>query len=250
MNNMTDTVKHLIIINVLVFLAANFAMPDLYNSLSLHSFNNSDFKWYQLFTHMFMHAKLPTIMHIGFNMYALYSFGSVLEHFWGRNKFLFFYITCGIGAGLIYNLVNYYTFQSGISVLLENGIAKSEIIDSLNSKSYNSQWLEIISESKLNSLFESYYATAVGASGAIYGLLVAYGFMFPNAELGFMFIPVPVKAKYFIPGIILIDLFFGLKGQSIFGYGGTGIAHFAHIGGALFGFIIMWSWRNTKYNRN
>jgi membrane associated rhomboid family serine protease len=205
MNSMTDTVKHLIIINVLVFLAANFAMPSLYESLPLYCFGNENFQWYQFLTHMFMHAQLPTLAHIGFNMYALYSFGSVLEHFWGRNKFLFFYISCGLGAALINNL--YYFYIGDI------------------------------------------YASAVGASGAIYGLLVAYGFMFPNAELGFMFIPVPVKAKYFIPGIIAIDLFFGLKGQSMFGYGGTGIAHFAHIGGALFGFIIMWFWRNTKYNR-
>jgi membrane associated rhomboid family serine protease len=213
---MTDTVKHLIIINVLVFLATNFiGIPDNnYQMLALYSFGNPNFEWYQFVTHMFMHSQIYNInqisfsdfIHIGFNMFGLYSFGSVLEHFWGRNKFLFFYISCGLGAALINNLYNFY--------------------------------------------IGNIYSAAVGASGALYGLLVAYGYMFPNAELIIFPIPIPIKAKYFIPGIIAIDLFFGLKGQSMFGYGGTGIAHFAHIGGALFGFFIMWNWRNNKYNRN
>jgi len=89
---------------------------------------------------------------------------------------------------------------------------------------------------------------AVGASGAIYGLLVAFAFMVPNAELSLMFIPIPIKAKYFVPGLLAIDLFLGFKGQSIFGAGSTGIAHFAHIGGALTGFIMMWYWKKNQFN--
>jgi membrane associated rhomboid family serine protease len=91
-------------------------------------------------------------------------------------------------------------------------------------------------------------STVVGASGAIYGLLVAFAFMFPTAELGIMFIPIPIKAKYFVPGLLLIDLFLGFKGQSIFGAGSTGIAHFAHIGGAITGFIMMWFWKKNQFN--
>ena len=90
----------------------------------------------------------------------------------------------------------------------------------------------------------------VGASGAIYGLLVAFAFMFPMAELGIMFIPIPIKAKYFVPGLLVIDLFLGFKGQSIFGAGSTGVAHFAHIGGAITGFIMMWYWKKNQFKHN
>jgi membrane associated rhomboid family serine protease len=214
MNNMTDTVKHLIIINVLLFIASNFFMPNLYNSLPLYCFGTDFFHFYQMITHMFMHSQINDIhnislsdfMHIGFNMYALYSFGSILEHFWGPKKFLFYYIACGLGAALTFNLVNYFSGDYG--------------------------------------------ASAVGASGAIYGLLVGFGFMFPDQKLALMFVPVPIKARYFIPGLIAMDLFLGFNGQSLFGFGGTGIAHFAHIGGALFGFIIMWIWRNNRFNHS
>jgi membrane associated rhomboid family serine protease len=90
----------------------------------------------------------------------------------------------------------------------------------------------------------------VGASGAIYGLLVAFAFMFPMAELGIMFIPIPIKAKYFVPGLLVIDLFLGFNGQSIFGAGSTGVAHFAHIGGAITGFIMMWYWKKNQFKHN
>lgn len=203
MDRMTDTVKHLIIVNVIFFIAQFFLNIGIdFNLLTLHSFASPKFIWYQMITHFFMHGG---ITHIAFNMYALYSFGSTLEHFWGSKRFLFFYISCGLGAALINNLVNQYFLGDVLS-------------------------------------------TAVGASGAIYGLLVAFGFMFPEVGLAIIFIPIPVKAKYFIPGIIAIDLFLGLQGNSLFGAGGTGIAHFAHIGGALTGFIIMWLWRNSKFN--
>jgi membrane associated rhomboid family serine protease len=204
MMNMTNTVKHLLIVNVLFYLAASYIFPWMNDFFPLYSFASPNFQWYQMLTHMFMHG---SITHIAFNMFALYSFGSALEHFWGSQKFLFFYISCGLGAALINNLVNQY-FLNDIQ------------------------------------------SAAVGASGAIYGLLVAFAFMYPNAELSLMFIPVPIKAKYFIPGIIAIDLFLGLKGSSLFGSGGTGIAHFAHVGGALTGFIMMWFWKKNQFNKN
>ncbi len=201
--NITPFVKQLLIINIIFFIGTNYIGKEFaYQMFALFSFESPNFKWYQLLTHMFMHGNLP---HIFFNMYALYSFGSTLEHFWGGKKFLFFYISCGLGAALVNNLVNQYFLHDVASVCL-------------------------------------------GASGAIYGLLVAFGFMFPDAKLGLMFIPVPIKAKYFIMGLITIDLFLGLKGQSIFGTGGTGIAHFAHIGGALTGFIMMWFWKKNQFN--
>lgn len=202
----TDTVKHLIIINILFYLGTNLIgnVDQNYGILALYAFGNENFQSYQFFTHMFMHAKMPDITHIAFNMFALYSFGSALEQYWGSKKFLFFYITCGLVAGLSNNLINYFVFHDTMS-------------------------------------------SAVGASGAIYGLLVAYGFMFPNATLGFMFIPVPVKAKYFIPFIVGMDLFSGVTGYSLFG---TGIAHFAHVGGALAGVLLMLIWKKNQFNKN
>jgi membrane associated rhomboid family serine protease len=203
MNKITETVKHLLIINVIFFIAANFGnfCPWMNEYFPLYAFGSPNFHWYQMLTHMFMHAN---VSHIFFNMFGLYSFGIVLEHFWGSKKFLFFYISCGLGAALMNNLVNEFYFH--------------DIMGS-----------------------------AVGASGAIYGLLVAFAFMFPNAELGLMFIPIPIKAKYFVPiYMLLYDGFFGIFGTSFMGID-SGVAHFAHIGGALTGFIMMWFWKNNKF---
>ena len=206
MTPITDTVKHLIIINILFYLGTNLIgnVAENYNYLALFGFGNELYSPYQFFTHMFMHAPMPDISHIAFNMFALYSFGSNLEQIWGSQQFLFFYITCGLVAGLTNNLINFYVFHDAMT-------------------------------------------SAVGASGAIYGLLVAFGFMFPEATLGFMFIPVPVKAKYFIPFIVGMDLFSGVTGYSLFG---SGIAHFAHVGGALAGFIMMLIWKKNQFNES
>jgi membrane associated rhomboid family serine protease len=210
MNNMTDTVKQLLILNILFFIGAQF-VPQATDLLALHYFESDKFKLWQPISHMFMHGGL---MHIFFNMFALVSFGSALEHFWGPKKFLFFYFSCGIGAALIHSGINYYYFHDGLNTF----------------------------ENMIGAL-----TPTVGASGAIYGLLVAFAFMFPNAELALLFIPVPIKAKYFVPGIVLLDLFSGVTGYSIFG---GGIAHFAHVGGALFGFLMMWYWKKNQFSKN
>ena len=241
---LTDTVKHLLIINVLFFIISMANIVPIFNTFPLYYFENSNFKWYQIVTHMFMHGG---IAHIGFNMYALYSFGSTLEQFWGRNKFIFFYISCGLGAALIHSLANYYFFHSKLDTLISNGFAKNDILNLLNQNKIDTRWSEVIGQSGLNNLADSFTVPAVGASGAIFGLLVAFGFAFPEATLGIMFIPVPIKAKYFIPIIVGIEVFSGFTGRSLFG---PGIAHFAHVGGALFGFIIMWFWKKDQFNKN
>ena len=243
MNNMTDTVKQLLIINVLFFIGSYF-VPQANELLALHYFESDGFKFWQPITHMFMHGSL---MHIFFNMFALVSFGSALEHFWGAKKFLFFYLSCGIGAALIHSGVNYYHFHDGLNVLLSHNVDKGQIIELLNQGKYDTSWIEFISQSELEKMYSSYLTPAVGASGAIYGLLVAFAFMFPNAELMMMFIPVPVKAKYFVPVIVLLDLFSGVTGFSLFG---GNIAHFAHVGGALIGFIMMWYWKKNQFDKN
>ncbi len=248
--NITPTVKQLLIINILFYIGSMIVGEPAYKMLSLHFFENPDFHVWQIFTHMFMHASLPNIMHIAFNMFALYSFGSALEHFWGGRKFVFFYISCGLGAALLHTGVNYYFFENAINILVENGYAKNEILKVLADGNFNPHWQQLLSESDFQEFIGTYIGTVVGASGAIYGLLVAFAFMFPNAELALMFIPIPIKAKYFVPGILLIDLFLGFKGQSIFGAGSTGIAHFAHIGGAVTGYLMMWYWKKTQFNNN
>jgi membrane associated rhomboid family serine protease len=246
---MTDTVKQLLIINIIFFIGSQF-VANAYPLLSLYYPENPNFRIWQPLTSMFMHAPMPNLMHIVFNMFALVSFGTALEHYWGAKKFIFFYISCGLGAALLHIGVNYFTFHHVLNLLVENGQDKAEILKVLAEGKYDTNWQNIIPLSDFNSFMGSYLGTSVGASGAIYGLLTAFAFMFPMAELGIMFIPIPIKAKYFVPGIIAIDLFLGFKGSSLFGAGGTGIAHFAHIGGALTGFLMMWYWKKNQFSRN
>lgn len=242
MNNMTDTVKQLLILNILFFIGAQF-VPQATDLLALHYFESDKFKLWQPVSHMFMHGNL---MHIFFNMFALVSFGSALEHFWGPKKFLFFYFTCGIGAALIHSGINYYHFHDGLNTLVLNGFKETEILNLINEGKFMTSWQAVLAPDTFENMIGALTPT-VGASGAIYGLLVAFAFMFPNAELALLFIPVPIKAKYFVPGIVLLDLFSGVTGYSIFG---GGIAHFAHVGGALFGFIMMWYWKKNQFNQN
>ncbi len=242
MNNMTDTVKQLLLLNILFFVGSYF-VPQATDLLALHYFESAKFQLWQPLSHMFMHGNL---MHIFFNMFALVSFGSALEHFWGPKKFLFFYFSCGIGAAVIHTGVNYYYFHDALNTLIANGFQKAEIFKILNEGKFMTSWQAVLSPSTFESMIGALTPT-VGASGAIYGLLVAFAFMFPNAELALMFIPVPIKAKYFVPGIVLLDLFSGVTGYSIFG---GGIAHFAHVGGAAVGFLMMWYWKKNQFNQN
>ncbi|WP_457610285.1 rhomboid family intramembrane serine protease [Lutibacter sp.] len=245
MGRITEAVKHLIIINVIFFIAPQL-MPSLglQNLFALHFPMNSNFGIWQILTHMFMHGGF---MHILFNMYALWAFGTPLEQMWGRNKFLFFYFSAGLGAAAIYTLVNYVQFNSVYDQLVNIGLSSSEIQNILTTGSYNPQILNRISEESLTTIYGTYHSSAIGASGAIYGVLVAFGFAFPNAKLALIFFPVPIAAKYFIPLIILGDLFFGLTGYSI--GSGPNVAHWAHIGGALIGFIIVWYWKQNQFKR-
>lgn len=197
-----------------------------------------------MLTHMFMHGG---IMHIAFNMYALYAFGTPLEQMWGKKKFLFFYISAGLGAALIHTGVNYFQFNQGLDAILGTGISKAEVFNILSEGKYMPNWYNVASQSTIDNFLGAYNTPAVGASGAIYGILVAFGMMFPNTELMLIFLPVPIKAKIFIPVLIALDLFSGVTGYSLFG---GGIAHFAHVGGALFGFIMMWYWKKNQFNNN
>jgi membrane associated rhomboid family serine protease len=241
---MTETVKQLLIINIIFFIGSQL-VATAYPMFSLYYPENPNFRLWQPITHMFMHGGL---MHIAFNMFALVSFGSALEHYWGSKKFLFFYISCGLGAALLHTGVNYFQYHQALGILQEAKIPQDVIMLIVKEGKYNDRLIDLVPLSTLQNLYFSFNTPTVGASGAIYGLLTAFAFMFPDAELGFMFIPIPIKAKYFVPGLLAIDLFLGFKGGSLFGSGGTGIAHFAHVGGALCGFLMMWYWKKNSFN--
>ena len=247
MMNITPVVKQLLIINIIFFIGTQFAGPASYDILAMVYVENPKFQFWQILSHMFMHG---SVTHIAFNMFALYSFGSALEQTWGGQKFLFFYISCGLGSVVLHTLVNYFMFENAAANLIANGITRSEIIGTLSEGQYRVIWNEYLNPAQLQSLIDSFTTPVVGASGAIYGLLVAFAFMYPNAKLSLLFLPIGIKAKYFVTGILLLDLFLGLKGGSIFGGGGTGIAHFAHIGGAIVGFIMMYIWKKNEFDNH
>ncbi len=228
----------LVIVNVILF-AVTFLGPDMENimfgTLALYFPENEHFRYWQFVTNMFMHGGFT---HILFNMYALWAFGSPLEEMWGRNKFFVFYFLSGIGASVIYILVNYFQFQNIYRELISRGMSAEDIQRALHSPDTISSAV-----TGLQQLYQLYNIPAVGASGAIYGVLVAFGISYPNAKLALIFFPVPIAAKYFIPVLIALDLFSGITGFSIFG---GGIAHFAHIGGAIIGFLLMLYWRKRQ----
>jgi len=232
MGNITETIKHLIILNVILFVVPQFLNLDLTNILALHFPQNEHFGFWQYLTSTFMHGSFG---HILFNMYGLYAFGTPLEQMWGKKKFLFFYFSTGIGASIIYTLVNYYQFNDAFEKLIELGATKMEIMKLMNpTLIYNDEILQTV-----NALYNT---SALGASGAVYGVLVAFGLYFKEAKLAMIFFPIPIAAKYFIPILLLGDLFFGMTRYSL-----GNIAHFAHIGGALVGFIIAWYWKKNQF---
>ena len=224
MRNIPVITKNLLIINVLMFFATYVFQRtgvDLNELLGLHFLMASNFHLYQFVTYMFMHGGLA---HLFFNMFALWMFGCVVENVWGPRKFLFYYILCGIGAGLVQELaqfVNYYLIE---------GLGAYDYV-SLNGVS-------ISVDAFLNQL------TTVGASGAIYGILLAFGMLFPEERLFIFPLPVPIKAKWFICGYVAIEL------MSALGTSGDGVAHFAHLGGMLFGFLLIVYWRNHSNGNN
>lgn len=231
---------------------------DLTRLFALFFPKNDDFGFWQYVSHMFMHG---SEFHILFNMYGLWAFGTPLEQMWGKNKFLFFYFSAGIGAGLIYTLVNYFQFNVIYEQLVSSGIAQNEIAQIMNLSISN--YADLIDQCNallstnpnisvypglgddLIELYALQNTPAVGASGAVYGILVAFGLAFPNAKLALIFLPVPIAAKYFIPLMIFGDLFFGVTKYSI-----GNVAHFAHIGGAVIGFILAWYWKKNQFRIN
>ncbi len=213
-------VKHLLIINALMFLAT-FTLTrfhiDLNDWLGLHFFMASDFRIYQIVTYMFMHGNFG---HLFFNMFALWMFGNTLENIWGSKRFLLFYMVCGIGAGLCQELVQYIQYSTSLA----------------NYSTVNMGGHIVTMDAYLNMM------PTVGASGAIYGLLLAFGMMFPNSLIYFYFL-IPIKAKWFVIGYAVIELITGLTGVD-------NVAHFAHLGGMLFGLLLILYWKKNPAGPN
>lgn len=231
-----DVVKNLIILNVIVFITTKFLFPQYYDMLSMHFVLNDRFEPFQIVTHMFMHSNAG-FAHIFFNMFSLWMFGSVLEQVWGPKRFLAFYLTAGLGSIGLFTLVNYlqwlnitHDFSYEQLLAIKSG-SESEIYRLFSSDELT----------KMSKALRIYFGQVVGASGAIYGVLVAFGMLFPNTELMLIFFPVPIKAKYFIPILIVIELFLGVNS-----FKWDNIAHFAHLGGALFGFIMVKIWNRNR----
>ena len=211
--------KNLIIINLLFWLA-EIVLPrvgiDLVKYLGLHYFAASDFNAVQLVTYMFMHDP-GSFGHVFFNMFSVFMFGRTLEMVWGSKRFLIYYLTTGIGAGLVQEVTWFFSLKDAIdATIVQAGWETTRAL--------------------LNNVI------TIGASGAVFGILLAFGMLFPNAELFIMFIPIPVKAKYFVIFYGIVELFLGVGNFS-----GDNIAHFAHLGGMLFGFFLIKYWKKKGF---
>lgn len=222
MRNIPIVTKNLLIINVVAFLLTYVLGADASGSyrlnelLGLHFFLASDFQVYQLVTYMFMHGGFE---HILFNMFALWMFGCVVERVWGAKKFLFYYMACGVGAGLFQEIAQFVQFYLLASEQLPSFGMGDILLVAQNSSSVLNAW------------------TTVGASGAIYGILLAFGMIFPEERIFIFPLPIPIKAKFFVIGYAAIELFSAMMTT------GDGVAHIAHLGGMVFGFFMIRYWR-------
>ncbi len=219
MNKLPEVTKNLLAINVLMFLATLVMKKqgiDLVDILGLHFFKAADFAPYQLVTYMFMHSGLT---HLFFNMFALYMFGGVLERLWGAKRFVIYYLVAGIGAGLLQEAVQYISF-------VQEGLALYDGVRTPSGVLPMGQFLNLW--------------TTVGASGAIYAILLGFGMSFPNDKMFVFPLPFPIKAKYFVMGYAVIELLLGISNSQ------DGVAHFAHLGGMVFGLLMILYWRKNR----
>ncbi len=225
--------KHLLVINLLMWLATlafrQAGIIDLEQWLGLHFWKGSQFNVAQLFTYMFMHDT-SGFTHIFFNMFSLWMFGSLLERMLGSKRYLFYYISCGIGAALVQELVWQFSWQDVLLGYVGNpaGLSADDVIRMINAGQADFTM----------SQFYNHMVT-VGASGAVFGLLLAFGMLFPNMPMFIIPFPFPIKAKWMVIGYGLVELFFGINGSM------DHIAHYAHLGGMLAGIIMILYWKHN-----
>ena len=257
-------VKNLLIINVLVF-ALRYTLGmrgiDLDNYLGLHYWQSPLFHWWQLFTHLFMHG---SVAHIFFNMFALWMFGRILENVWGPKRFLIFYIICGLGAALchlgvltfeytrFHNAYMYYqehpTFVEYAQFIRHEHLTDNPVFNNILSFWNANPMCSNCAQTSIDAINIHYKGmmdeATVGASGAIMGVLFAFGYLFPNTLL-YLYFAIPVKAKWFVAGYAAVELFMGFQNSA-----DDNVAHFAHLGGMLFAFILLRIWNNKISNRS
>ena len=231
-----EVVKNLLIINALFFLgkvvlASNFGI-DLDDIFGLHNWQSPDFRPHQLVTHLFMHGNFS---HILFNMFALWMFGNQLENIWGGKRFLIYYMITGFGAALLHLGVCQFQIY-----MLEAQMSAQQIsivlADGYNAIQNDQNFIDPLMR-KLNVLYNT---PTVGASGAVFGLLLAFGMLFPNTLI-YLYFAIPIKAKYFVAGYGLLELWLGLQNSA-----SDNVAHFAHLGGMLFGYLLIKYWRKNS----
>ncbi len=247
MGRITETVKVLLIANILFFIGSLFLGGYAYKLLALWFPENDNFGIWQVVTHMFMHGGFG---HIIFNMFALYMFGSLLEQSIGQNRFLFLYFSAGLGAAGLQILFSYVNFQSAYQAYIDAGFSPQEMQNMLSELSSKGRYnfYNVIPRETTEQLISTYKDPMVGASGAIFGVLAAFTIIYPNLPLYIMFIPIPIKAKYLIGGYFAINVYSALTGVTLLGPSNT--AYWAHIGGAIIGFITMWYWKKNQFNQN
>lgn len=271
---LTPAVKAILIINVLIFLFVNFMGSrggmDYVRVLGLHLPQSDYFHWYQYFTHMFTHEGLS---HMFFNMFAVFMFGRILESVWGTKRFVFYYLVTGLGAAVLHSLVSWYgyyhvqeqfeAFQNApdpglLAEFIRSqygsinvGVPVANATYAIDAQKFIDAWLadpnmsgaaDVANDMYRGVMRQMLNVTTIGASGAVFGILLAFGMLFPNTELFLMFIPIPIKAKYFVILYGAVELFLGLQNSA-----GDNVAHFAHLGGMLFGFFLILYWR--KHSR-
>ena len=228
-------VKNIILINVLMLLA-DFTVRSVFGVeltmiLGLYFPKSDQFMPLQIVTHMFMHGG---IWHLFFNMYALYIFGQVLEQVWGPKRFFIYYMVCGLGAAFIHESVILYQYER-----IMNSISPDQLGLVLNEGSAYFREGKVFSDETMKSLQLLLNTPTVGASGAVFGILLAFGVLFPNTQLMLLFPPIPIRAKYFVLAYGAIELYLAVTQPN------ANIAHAAHLGGMLFGYILIRYWRKT-----
>jgi membrane associated rhomboid family serine protease len=229
--NLTPAVMNIMIINVLVYLAC-YAFPQLDVVLTGYYFESVNFEYWQIVTHMFMHSA-EDFTHIFFNMYGLYLFGTALENYWGTKRFVIYYMTCGIGAFFLHMGVNFLEVRQLAGQLTFNQY-KDVLEHGISILGTNEHYVN----TTMNHLNSAINTGVVGASGAVFGVLLGFGMLFPNTELMLLLPPIPIKAKYFVLIYGAIEFFMAM-GQ----YPKDNVAHYAHLGGMLFGFLLLKYWQ-------
>lgn len=241
-NNIPPITRNIIILNVIVFIVTNiFNSDELYRNLSAFYPFSPFFHSWQIITHMFMHG---SIMHIVFNMVTLYSFGPILEQTLGDKKYLILYFLSGLGAFFLFNAWNFIEVQQITSALENLGFNVNGFLNGA-SVEFSGNSIEIAKQQELISSLKNIIAVPmVGASGAIFGVVAAFTTLYPDTKLMIMFIPIPIKAKYIMPVVIIGSIALGVTGNT------GGVAHLAHVGGALVGFLLARNWRKHLYRFN